>query len=116
MRIYYHGAYQRPDVLVSAPLEASEQQANAIFARLHEPRACLGIELGDGRTLQLYYEEEGAWHAEVLTEKTLATRSCRLNTPLAELLIEAAFRGEDFEQKIAFAAVTWKDEPLTPNA
>ena len=50
--------------------------------------------------------------AEILKQEGLAIRYCTVNMPLGELLIEAAFRGEDLEQKIAFARIAWKDDVL----
>ncbi|MCW5548110.1 MAG: hypothetical protein KIT44_04030 [Opitutaceae bacterium] len=112
MRIFYHGAYQKSDVPSAAPIESSETEAKSIFARLSGEGSFLGILLRADHTLQLYRKSDGTLHAEVLNEPKRTIRYCTINVPLAELLIEAAFRGESLEQKIAFARVTWNDDHL----
>jgi hypothetical protein len=112
MRIYYHGAYEKADVPSGAPVESTENEAKSVFARLADEGSFLGILLGGERTLQLHRQADGTLHAEVLKEVERVIRFCTVNVPLAELLIEAAFRGEDFEQKIAFSRVTWSDDTL----
>src|SRR5688572_4150427 len=101
MRIFYHGAYQKPDVPSAAPIESNDAEAKNVFARLSGEGSFLGILLRADHTLQLYRNSDGTLHAEVLSEAKRTIRYCTVNVPLAELLIEAAFRGENLEQKIA---------------
>lgn len=108
----YSGAYHASDVPSDSPIEAGEDVAKSVFAGICDEDSFLGIILGGGRTMQLYRQADATLHAEVLNEEALSIRYCTVNTPLAELLIEAAFRGEDFEQKIAFSGVTWNDDTL----
>ena len=112
MRIFYHGAYQKPDVPAAAPIESTEDETKNAFARLSDEGSFLGILFAPGQTLQLYLNSDGTLHAEVLKEAERTIRFCVVNVPLAELLVEAAFRGEDLEQKIAFARITWNDDTL----
>lgn len=112
MRIYYHAAYKRSNVPPSAPIEATEDEAKNILARFLGHRSFMGILLGTDRTLQLYRKADGAFPAEILNQADLTVRYCVVNIPLAEMLIEAAFRNEDFEEKIAFSRVVWSDKTL----
>lgn len=112
MRIFYHAAYENTDVAPTSPVEASEDSARNVLARLEGEGSFLGILLSGERTLQLCRQADGTVYAEVLRTEELAIRYCVVNVPLAELLVEAAFHGEDFEQKIAFSNVTWNDDTL----
>ncbi len=112
MRIFYHGAYQKPDVPSAAPIESTEDETKNTFAHLSDEGSFLGILLGADQTLQLYRKSDGTLLAEVLNKASRTIRFCTVNIPLAELLVEAAFRGEDLEQKIAFARITWNDDTL----
>jgi hypothetical protein len=116
MLIYYCGAYKRQDVIPSAPIELGEAETKTIFAGLEDAGSFLGVGIAPEKFLQLYLQEDGTVHAEILDSRTLSTRYCTVNIPLAEFLIEAAFRREDFEEKIAFSRVVWRDEILNqPN-
>ena len=116
MQIFYCGAYLKPDVSASEPVDVTEEDARNVFARLGPREDCfLGVLLGDGRTLQLRFNSDGTVYTEVLTETDLSFRHCMLNVPLAERLVEAAFRGENFEEKIAFAQIVWADDSLKIN-
>jgi len=112
MRIFYHGAHGRDDVQAASPVEADESEARAVLARLGPSGSFLGVLLSQGRTLQLYFNPDATIHAEVLKEEELDIRSTTVTVPLAELLLEAAYRNEDFERKIGFSRVTWHDEKL----
>ncbi len=72
----------------------------------------MGIRLSPEEVLQFYFNSDATVHAEVLKEEEMETRSTTVTVPLGELLIEAAYRGEDLEQKIAFSRVIWTDEKL----
>ncbi len=112
MRIFYHGAYGRDDVPAASPIEAEESEARGVLARLSSSGSFMGVLFSPGKTLQLYINPDATVHAEVLKEEEMETRSALVSIPLAELLVEAAFRGEDIEQKIAFSRVIWHDEKL----
>jgi hypothetical protein len=112
MLIYYHGSHHRDDVLSDAPIDVDEVEAKSVLAGIYEERSFLGVVMGEGRTLQLYRQADGSLHAEVLETPSHTIRYCSVNDALAELLIEAAFRGDDFEDKIAFARLKWNDENL----
>lgn len=112
MRIFYHGAHGKDDVPAASPVEADESEARGVLARLGPSGTFMGILLSPGRTLQFYIKSDATVHAEVLKEEEMQTRSTTVTVPLAEQLIEAAYRGEDFEQKIGFSRVTWHDEKL----
>ena len=84
MRIYYSGAYKKSDVLASSPIEASENEAKSVFARLGDDGSFIGVMLGGGKTLQLCFKPDGTLHAEVLKEEQLRIRYCTVNVPLAE--------------------------------
>lgn len=121
MQIYYCDAYNIPDVEASSPIEATEAEAQNVFSRIHHAGSFIGIVLGADKVFQMFRKPGGSHgppiHAEILDRKNLTIRYCELNTPLAELLIEAAFRNEDFEEKIAFARLEWNDEALPrPNS
>lgn len=112
MLIYHHGAHGLDDVLSSSPAEADEAEARNVFARITSPGGFMGIRLSPDRIFQFYLNPDGTVHAEVLNEERQETRSTSVNIPLAELLIEAAYSGEDFEHKIGFARLSWHDEKL----
>jgi hypothetical protein len=116
MLVYYCGAYNRQDVLASAPIELGEADTKRVFAGIVDDGSFLGVKFAPGWSLQLYQQKDGTVHAEILDSGALRTRYCTVNEPLAELLIEAAFRREDFEQKIAFSRVVWRNDILNqPN-
>lgn len=112
MKIFFFDAYERSDVDASEAIEASESEAQNIFARLNGTDAYIGIFLEDDRVLHLREEESGLVYAEILNSKNRSIRFCTVNAPLAELLIEAAYRKENFEEKIGFARLTWTDGVL----
>jgi len=53
MRIFHHGAYQKPDVSAAASIESTEDETKNAFAVLYEEGSLLGILLGPTQTLQL---------------------------------------------------------------
>ena len=112
MRIFFHGAHGKADVPSASPIEANEAEARGIYVRLGPARSFMGIVLSPGTIFQLYFNSDGTVHAEVLKEEEMKTHSTTVTVPLGELLIEAAYRGDDLEQKIAFSRVTWADEKL----
>lgn len=121
MKIYYCNANKRPDVEAAFPIEATEAEAKKVFSSLNVNGSFIGVVLGNNKVFQMHYKSRGAYgppiHAEILDMKNLTIRYCEVNTPLAELLFEAAFRNENFEEKIAFARLEWNDEALPrPNS
>lgn len=102
-----------PDVYPRFAIEASEAKAKTIFARLVDRESSFNVLLSERRRpedwLMLRCESQDTWIAEFIKEDRQALRYCIVTRRLAELLIEAAFRQEEFEAKIAFSGTTWSE-------
>jgi hypothetical protein len=114
MRICYEGDRDMPDIYPRFAVEATEAEAKTAFARLGDCGSSFNVLLSERRHisdwLMLRCESKDTWTAEFITEDHRARRYCTVTRDLAALLIEAAFRGEGFEAKIAFSGATWRDD------
>jgi hypothetical protein len=92
---------------------ASVESAKRVLGSLQKPGSYLGVLLEDGRLLRFFRDKNSPLRVEIMREEEELARVATLNLPLAELLLEAAYAGEDLEGKIAFARLKWSTERKT---
>ena len=112
MKVFHFNSETDEEVPSAEAVELDYAGACRVFARLVRARSIFGILLSGGKVLQIYLEDDGGTHLEILDREQKETLSTAVTTPISEVAIEAAFSGKDIQSELGLFFLTWKRSKL----
>src|SRR5688572_23601310 len=113
MKVFYFNSETGEEVPSTHGVELDREGTIGAFAHLVRAGSFLGIYLDEKRALQIYLEQDGVTHLEILDRDSKETCSADVNAPIAEAAIEAAFSGKDIQTELQTFFLKWKRGRLT---
>ncbi|HEU0010837.1 MAG TPA: hypothetical protein VFT34_13550 [Verrucomicrobiae bacterium] len=107
MRIFYADYRTSENVSCDAAVELSFSESRRILNRIVSGRGFIGVILHSGVTLQ-FYQDDSELSVEMVDSNARRIDQAKINLPLAESALEAAFGGGDVRAKLNESFVKWE--------
>src|SRR3954465_15885662 len=107
----FYSDYRKGDHIPSDnPAELDFANARRVLNTIRQEGSFLGVLLPDNDVLQLYQEKESLCTVELVHADRKVIEAVKVNMPMAERALEAAFVGEDVKTALSGLFLKWEEK------